>query len=774
VLGVRQVARGFFIAPFAALGLVMLSHGAAASSSAWVGRPLGDALKALHSRDFSVIFSSELVSESMQVTVDPRASDPAGVALQLLAPYGLALKRVSAGLYAVVRMEPEVKGMRALAGATSTATAVPLEQIVVAASRYTLTSLDMGAFHIDSSVLEDEPKFADDALRVLARLPGVAGNGVSARLNIRGGDSDEVLVLFDGYPIRQPFHAPAFQSPVSSFDTTTIARLEMYTGGFPLRYGGRMSGVLDIDSIEANQEPQNSLSASNFQVGVRTAGSLSTARHLDGLINFRAGQLHGLVDRLATSARAPIYSDGNAKLRWQPSETTSVTAHVLWSRDGIAVQDVERGEFARLDATARYAWLHVNHILNDRWRADAWFGNSQLQTHRAGQIDNPEVVQGNVDDVRSADIWDLRWRLGGAISERQNLEIGGEWQTGDADYAYSSALSLTPEVAALYRRDAELSRDIQIAPYRRDFSFFAAHRLRLATRGALEWGVRAERAKGLGAESRTVWDPRAMLSWNLGDRTQLRASWGRFHQVDDVQELHVEDGAEAFPVPQSSDHSIIGIQHIDRWGINWRAETFRKIQHSPRARYENELNPLAILSELAPDRSLISPDRAELRGLELSAAFQGKVWTWHVAYTWSDAVDEIAGIDGLRSWDQTHAFSSAVSWRRGPWTAGAAFILHTGWPTTRVERNAAGELQLGAHNHLRWPNFSTFDLHAGYRLPLTRGELLFALDLSNVFDRRNRCCSELLAAPANGGTGIVAEPLSLLSITPTVSVRWNF
>jgi outer membrane cobalamin receptor len=285
-------------------------------------------------------------------------------------------------------------------------------------------------------------------------------------------------------------------------------------------------------------------------------------------------------------------------------------------------------------------------------------------------------------------------------------------------------------------------------------------------------GMRAHRAAGLGLNSELLWDPRLMLSWNIGTRTQLRASWGRFHQADDVQELRVEDGALGFVSPQGSDHSIIGLQHVGARGIDWRAEVFRKTQSSPRPRYENQLNSLAILPELAPDRILIGPDRAELRGLELSAAYQGKVWAWRLAYTWSDAVDEIAGVDHVRSWDQTHSFNAAVDWRRGPWSAAAVIAVHTGWPTTQLQSDANGDLTLAPRNGTRWPTYASLDLRAGYRLALARGELLFALDLTNALDRRNRCCGELLAPSGSGGISV--EPLSLLPVTPSLSVRWNF
>ena len=261
-----------------------------------------------------------------------------------------------------------------------------------------------------------------------------------------------------------------------------------------------------------------------------------------------------------------------------------------------------------------------------------------------------------------------------------------------------------------------------------------------------------------------------MISYDLDDRTRLRGSWGRFHQVDGVAELHVEDGEVGFASPQSSDHIILGFEHVDRHRIAWRAELYQKGQPAPRPRYENELNPLSLLPELAPDRVHIVPNGAELRGVEISAGYSNPVWTWHLNYSWSHAGDEVNNIDYLRSWDQTNSFNAALDWRHARWSLGSALTVHTGWPTTKVEYNAAGEPLLGPRNGARWPTYSSLDLRTAYRVPARHGEVLWAFDVINVLNRENLCCSELVAPPM----GPAVEPLTLLPFTATLSVRWNF
>ena len=751
------------------LAWALASAAAATAASTWTGRPLAEALNALRQPGFSVIYSSELVPDSLQVRAEPASGEAPDVARQLLQPFGLGLKSVAPGVFAVVQLDTRAPVPQTLPPGAK-APSAPLEQVIVAASRYTLAPDEAGATRLDSGTLAAQPQYADDALRVAARLPGVTSNGVTARVNIRGSDADELLLLVDGFPVRQAFHLPALQSPFSAVESSVIANLDVYTGGFPLRYGERMGGVIDLATVDPRQEPRNSLSLSNYGVGARTAGVVSEALNLDGLITLRAGLLPSLVDRLDTSVLTPTFTDGLAKLRWRPSSATTVTGEALWSRDTAAAQDTARGEFARLTSRARYFWLRGQQWTSEAWRADAWLGYSNLQLQRNGTVDNPGVVSGSASDYRNADLWDLRWRVHGAMSPRQSIEFGGEWQIGDADYSYQNAIALAPQMAQLYQKPLFSTLTTVISPYRRDAALYGAWRSRIGDRLTSEWGVRVQRSSGLGLEATWLWDPRAMLNWELSTDTRLRASWGRFHQTENAQELDVEDGARGFPAPEGSDQIILGLEHVDNRGINYRAEVFRKFQAAPRPRFENERNPLSILPELEPDRVRVYPASAELRGLELSAIHAGPTWTWRLGYSWSRASDDIAGTDVLRSWDQTHSFNSGLDWHRNAWTVGAAFSAHTGWPTTLLQYDVAGNPQLGLRNGARWPYFASLDLRTSYREVLRRGELLATLDITNVLDRRNSCCSEL-TAPSNG---VSVEPLTLLPFTPTFTLRWNF
>jgi hypothetical protein len=91
-----------------------------------------------------------------------------------------------------------------------------------------------------------------DVLKVLQLLPGVqSGSEGSSGLYVRGGGPDQNLILLDGVPVYNASHLFGF---FSVFNADAINRVELVKGGFPARYGGRLSSVIDISMKEGNSK----------------------------------------------------------------------------------------------------------------------------------------------------------------------------------------------------------------------------------------------------------------------------------------------------------------------------------------------------------------------------------------------------------------------------------------------------------------------------------------------------------------------------------------
>jgi hypothetical protein len=110
-----------------------------------------------------------------------------------------------------------------------------------------LTRPALGTTSLTARSVSAVPRLGEpDIIRIIPLLPGVAArNDFSSGYNVHGGEADQNLILIDGYPIYNPFHLGGL---FSTFMESTVRDVTLMTGGFPARYGGRLSSVLDVTS----------------------------------------------------------------------------------------------------------------------------------------------------------------------------------------------------------------------------------------------------------------------------------------------------------------------------------------------------------------------------------------------------------------------------------------------------------------------------------------------------------------------------------------------
>ena len=83
-----------------------------------------------------------------------------------------------------------------------------------------------------------------DVVKTLQRTSGVSeGIELMSGLYVHGGNNDENLFLIDGTPLYQVNHSLGL---FSSFNSDMVKNVDFYKSGFPARYGGRLSSVIDV------------------------------------------------------------------------------------------------------------------------------------------------------------------------------------------------------------------------------------------------------------------------------------------------------------------------------------------------------------------------------------------------------------------------------------------------------------------------------------------------------------------------------------------------
>jgi hypothetical protein len=124
--------------------------------------------------------------------------------------------------------------------------------VVSAEKRSNIQSLQMGTVKLNTKIIKQVPVvFGEpDILRVILTLPGVTSVGeASSGFNVRGGSTDENLILFNDATIYNPTHLFGF---FSAFNPEVVKGIELYKSAIPEKYGGRLSSVLDISVKDGN------------------------------------------------------------------------------------------------------------------------------------------------------------------------------------------------------------------------------------------------------------------------------------------------------------------------------------------------------------------------------------------------------------------------------------------------------------------------------------------------------------------------------------------
>ena len=158
-------------------------------------------------------------------------------------------------------------------------TNVTLNEVTISAEREEMrTEVRAAAIKVSKQDLEMMPTIGGepDLAQYMQVIPGVVFTGdQGGQLYIRGGSPIQNKVLLDGMIIYSPFHSIGL---FSVFDTDIIRNTDVYTGGFNAEYGGRVSSIMDIKTIDGNKKTiGGKLSGNTFGSKLFIEGPLSNS-----------------------------------------------------------------------------------------------------------------------------------------------------------------------------------------------------------------------------------------------------------------------------------------------------------------------------------------------------------------------------------------------------------------------------------------------------------------------------------------------------------------
>ena len=157
------------------------------------------------------------------------------------------------------------------------------EEVRVSAENKTKrTQVDISKLKISKEGLERIPSYGaeNDIVGAFSVTPGVITTGdQGGQLYVRGGTPIQNKILLDGMTIYNPFHSIGF---FSVFETELVKNVDIYTGGFEAKYGGRISSIMDITYRDGNRKKfAGKVSASPFLAKLVLEGPMGKRKEDD-------------------------------------------------------------------------------------------------------------------------------------------------------------------------------------------------------------------------------------------------------------------------------------------------------------------------------------------------------------------------------------------------------------------------------------------------------------------------------------------------------------
>jgi hypothetical protein len=229
---------------------------------------------------------------------------------------------------------------------------------------------------IDVKELKLLPKLIGetDPYKALQYMGGVSQAGeANSGLYVRGGNNDQNLILLNGTMIQNPTHVLGM---FSVFNPDLIGQMRFIKSGMPAEYGGRLSSVVDISTINTIPEKLE-IKGSIGIISSRLSAQIPLSSRFSVYGSWRGSYISTIIlptlsllgiDSLLTQNKYE-YWDVNAGFIYYPAPRTKLTGHFYNGKDDLKVQELKK--FNMKSNTTNWentaAGLQLNHVFTDTW-----------------------------------------------------------------------------------------------------------------------------------------------------------------------------------------------------------------------------------------------------------------------------------------------------------------------------------------------------------------------------------------------------------------------
>jgi hypothetical protein len=668
-----------------------------------------------------------------------------------------------------------------------------LQEVVVRAGDRkdeNVRSPQMGVEKLDMKLLDNLPVLfgEKDVLKTIQLLPGVKSGGEgNTGFFVRGGASDQNLILLDEATVYNSSHLLGF---FSTFNADAIKNADLYKGGMPAQYGGRLSSVLDVKMDDGNNK--------NFamQGGI---GLISSRLKLEGPIvpgksSFMVSARRTYIDFLlkaspdtAIKGNTLNFYDLNVKVNYQLNDKNTLYASGYFGQDNIGIKELFDNNWGNSTATLRW-----NHIFNSKL-----FSNTSLIYNKYS------YAIALLDDINSFKITSLirDYNLKQDFqyfNNQHTLRFGLQathHRIAPSDISTSGTSSFNPlSIENRYgvETSAYVSDEYVVNPKLNLLYGLRASWFSLLGPGTFSaynaaGDITSSTTYGSGHLVRNYFnlEPRFSASYTLNEQNSIKASYNR-----NTQNIHIlSNSASSSPTdqyvmssnnirPEVADQVALGyFRNLKDNTFEFSAEAYYK-QMQNQIEYKNAARLIANAN--VESQLLFGEGRAY--GLELYAKkTSGKLTGW-ISYTLSRTERKFEELNNGNYFparqDRTHDVALVGIYKMSKrWTLSANYIYNTGNAVTYP----AGKYQVGGNtmffyterNANRLPYTSRLDVSATLEGKNTgkRFHSSWSFGLYNALNRKNPYSVDFRNVE-NDPTRTEAVQTSLFGIIP--SVTWNF
>lgn len=361
-----------------------------------------------------------------------------------------------------------------------------------------------------------------DVLKTIQFMPGIkSGRENTAGFNVRGGSSDQNLILLDGVPVYNVNHLFGF---FSVFNNDAIKNVSLYKSGIPARYGGRLSSVLDISMKEGDLKQYH---------GVFSVSPISARITMEGPIKKDTAAFIVSLRRTMLDIPMLLYQniigqenkfgyyfyDFNAKANWIVNPNNRVYFSVYAGQD----KQFNNSNYDGAKSKFRYNWGNLTTVF--RWNktlSSRLFSNisayySQYRLNNLGQsvIDGSKVVFRSNSDLQE---YSLNADYDFYLNPGNTLRFGGK----------VSRMQFAPDIIQMIDNDNETTLNKDQKNGSNNIELFVENNMVLG-RLILNYGLRGATYN---TGEKTYWSlqPRAALKYNFSNTFSASAAFTEMAQ----------------------------------------------------------------------------------------------------------------------------------------------------------------------------------------------------------------------------------------------------